>query len=132
MNSWILLISLASVLILGGCGGNVANTSNQQKGTPTTTVSKPKTAVEIKEIADYRQMIEQQIKSQETKSESEIEAILAKSSNRDPKYLQDYKNALEKKYSQKNVTAKFTESDDEILNNINSLKNEIARHQTPK
>ncbi|WP_368489742.1 hypothetical protein [Clostridium sp. BJN0013] len=47
------------------------------------------------------------IKNQTTKSDSEIEAVLANSSNKDPDYLKNYKNALEEKYSQKNTTFNF-------------------------
>lgn len=92
-------------------------------------ILKTRTVDELNKIADYRQQHTKLITSQTTKSDSEIEDILAKSSNRDPKYLEDYKKALKEKYSQDNLKAKFTESDDEILNILNSIEIEKAKFQ---
>lgn len=111
---------MLSVFLIGGALTNNAYAD---------TIVNPKTEAQLNEVANYRKAHTNLIKSQETKSESEINSILEKSDNRDPEYLQNYKNALEEKYSEKNIIKEFTKSDDEILNELNSIKIEKDKHQ---
>ncbi len=71
------------------------------------TIVKPKTKAQLNEITNYRKAHTNLIKSQETKSESEINSILKKSDNRDPEYLQNYKNDVAQSYPDSNFNLYF-------------------------